>query len=89
VDHRIRPGDDEVEAVLIFCMIGKKHAGQPCLGRRSSSSGSRERENIDPDELLTLREIGAAWLAADAKRIVRAVQEAALQEVTDEEEDAT
>ena len=22
-----------------------------------------ERENIDPDELLTLREIGAGWLA--------------------------
>jgi hypothetical protein len=24
-----------------------------------------ERENIGPDELATLREIGAAWLAAD------------------------
>ena len=39
----------------------------------------RERENIDPDELLTLREIGAAWLAADTRRIAQA-----LQEVTDE-----
>lgn len=49
----------------------------------------RERENIDPDELLTLREIGASWLAADAGRMARALEEAALQEMTDEEEDAT
>jgi hypothetical protein len=28
-----------------------------------------ERENIDPDELLTLRGIGVMWLAADAQRI--------------------
>ena len=27
----------------------------------------RERENIEADELLTLREIGAAWLAADPR----------------------
>lgn len=51
----------------------------------------RERENIDPDELLTLREIGAAWLTADTRRIARAIEEDALQEVHDggEEEDAT
>jgi hypothetical protein len=49
----------------------------------------RERENIDPDELLTLRDIGASWLAADAGRMARAVKEAALQEVTDDEEDET
>jgi hypothetical protein len=48
-----------------------------------------ERENIDPDELLTLQEIGSAWLAADAGRIARALNEAALQEVADDEEDAT
>jgi hypothetical protein len=41
-----------------------------------------ERENIGPDELLTLREIGADWLAADAQQIARALQEDALQEVT-------
>jgi hypothetical protein len=44
----------------------------------------RERENIDPDELLTLREIGAAWLAANTTRIARALKEDALQEVTDD-----
>jgi hypothetical protein len=40
-----------------------------------------ERENIDPDELLTLREIGAAWLAANAEQLARALQEDVLQEV--------
>ena len=49
----------------------------------------RERENIGEDELLTLREIGEVWLAADAGRIARAIQEGILQEVTDDEEDAT
>jgi hypothetical protein len=49
----------------------------------------RERENIDADELLTLREIGTAWLAADAGRIERAIKEGVLQEVTDDDEEAT
>ena len=31
-----------------------------------------ERENIDPGELLTLREIGVTWLTADARRITLA-----------------
>jgi hypothetical protein len=37
--------------------------------------------NIDPDELLTLHEIGAAWLAAEARRIAQALEEGILQEV--------
>lgn len=41
-----------------------------------------ERENIAPDELLTWREIGAGWLAADAQQIARALAEGILQEVT-------
>ena len=49
-----------------------------------------ERENIDPDELLTLREIGAGWLRADAQRIAHALEEGILQEVTnDERENST
>lgn len=49
-----------------------------------------ERENIEPDELLTLREIGAAWLAADVRRIARALHEGVLQEVaSDDAKDAT
>ena len=43
----------------------------------------RERENIDPDDLLTLREIGSAWLGADAARIVQALNDEALYEVAD------
>lgn len=48
-----------------------------------------ERENIGPDELLTLREIGAAWLAADAAGIAQALQEDALQEVPHDDTDPT
>jgi hypothetical protein len=46
-----------------------------------------ERENIGSDELLTLREIGAAWLAADAARIAQALKDEALQEVADDEDE--
>ncbi len=45
-----------------------------------------ERENIDPDELLTLREIGAGWPAADAQRIANALDEGILQEVTNDDQ---
>ena len=48
-----------------------------------------ERENIGPDELATLREIGAAWLAADDGEIAQALQENALQEVDDDDSNAT
>jgi hypothetical protein len=47
-----------------------------------------ERENIGDDELQTLREIGAAWLAADVQRIARAIEENALQEVTYDQNNA-
>ena len=40
-----------------------------------------ERENIAPDELKTLREIAAGWLAAGANRIAQAVTEKVLYEV--------
>jgi hypothetical protein len=45
----------------------------------------RERENIEPDELRTLREIAAAWLSADTKKIADAVNQGALKEVAYEE----
>jgi hypothetical protein len=48
-----------------------------------------ERENIADDELETLREIGAVWLAADAQRITKAIKENALQEVRDDDEENT
>jgi hypothetical protein len=42
-----------------------------------------ERENISEDELLAFREIGAAWLQADARLLARAVGDGRLLEVTD------
>ncbi len=45
-----------------------------------------ERDNIDPDELLSLREIAEDWLAADADKIALAVEDGALQEVRDDED---
>jgi hypothetical protein len=47
-----------------------------------------ERENIERDELLTLREIGATWLAADSRRIARALEEGILQEVIGEDDES-
>ncbi len=49
----------------------------------------RERENIEPDELVTLREIAAQWLAADTKRLAQAVNEGVLQEVSNDEKEET
>ena len=40
-----------------------------------------ERENIDEDELATLRDIAKAWLAADPKALERTVMEGVLEEV--------
>lgn len=48
-----------------------------------------QRENIGDDELRTLREIGAAWLAADARRLAGAIKEGVLQEVSDDERKGT
>jgi len=46
-----------------------------------------ERDNIDPDKLLALREIAGKWLAADTKLIVQALKEGVLQEVTYDEKE--
>ena len=48
-----------------------------------------ERENIEPGQLLTLREIGATWLTADLERIAHALDEGILQEVTGDEDEYT
>jgi hypothetical protein len=48
-----------------------------------------ERDNIDADELETLRDIARAWLQADAKGLARALADGLIQEVSyDEEEKA-
>lgn len=46
-----------------------------------------EQENIEPDELLTLREIAASWLQADAARLAEALTNNLLQEIKDGEGD--
>lgn len=47
-----------------------------------------EREDIDPDELVSLREIAAAWLAADAEQIAQAIESDELQEVSYDQDGA-
>ncbi len=44
-----------------------------------------ERDNITPDELMTLREIGETWLTADAVELNQALQDGALDEVDGED----
>jgi hypothetical protein len=43
-----------------------------------------ERDNIEDDELTTLQEIAAGWLATDVKRIEDAIANKILQEVQNE-----
>ncbi len=43
-----------------------------------------DRGNIDEDELATLREIGAAWLAAQPEQLDHAVREGILEEINDD-----
>lgn len=45
-----------------------------------------ERENIEDDELLSLREIAQTWLAADASRIQKELELGNLQEISHDEE---
>lgn len=40
-----------------------------------------ERDNIDPEELLELRELAEDWLTARPERIARSLRDGALQEV--------
>ena len=40
-----------------------------------------ERDNIDPDERLSLRDIAQGWLAADEDKIALALADGALQDV--------
>ena len=45
-----------------------------------------ERENIDADQLKTLREIVASWFAADDRSIAKALKDGLLIEVHDGKE---
>ena len=45
-----------------------------------------ERDNIDPDELESLRDFAAGWLAADDEKMTFAVSRGVLYEVSDDDE---
>jgi hypothetical protein len=47
-----------------------------------------ERDNIDDDELATLRDIAKGWLDANAGVLARAVMDGLIQEVAYDEEEA-
>jgi len=47
-----------------------------------------ERENVDDDELKTLRDIARAWLVADAKAVTRAIEQGLIEEVEYGQEEA-
>lgn len=46
-----------------------------------------ERDNIDSDELASLREIAQGWLSADEGKVELALTEGALYEVDDDQAD--
>jgi hypothetical protein len=75
-----RPGRGRSGGYRVLFAYRAKHRGVFLYGFAKS-----ERENIDPDELVTLKEIAGTWLAADTKRIVQALNEGVLQELTYDE----
>jgi hypothetical protein len=66
---------------------GKRGGFRMLIGIRSDRAiflfgfAKNERENIDANQLTTLREIVASWFAADDKKISRALKEGLLIEV--------
>ena len=48
-----------------------------------------ERESIGPDGLLAFRQIGAAWLEAEAPHLAQALEDGRLQEMTNDEDNQT
>jgi hypothetical protein len=66
---------------------GKRGGFRLLIGFRSDLAiflfgfAKNERENIDDDQLKTLREIVASWFAADEKKIAQALEDGILIEV--------
>jgi hypothetical protein len=79
-----RPGQGRSGGYRMLIAYRAKHRAVFLYG-----FAKRERENIDPDELVTLREIAAKWLAAEAKHIAQALNEGVLQEVSYDEKKET
>jgi hypothetical protein len=72
---------------------GKRGGFRMLIGFRSDLAiflfgfAKKERENIEGDQLKTLREIAAAWFAADENKIGRALADGTLIEVPHGNED--
>ena len=68
---------------------GKRSGFRMLIGIRSDLAiflfgfAKNERDNIDDDQLKTLREIVASWFAADQKKITQALNDGLLIEVQD------
>ena len=77
-----RPGQGRSGGYRVLIAYRAKHRGVFLYGFAKS-----ERDNIDPDELVTLQEIAEKWLAADTKGIVQALNEGVLLEVTYDEKE--
>lgn len=71
-----RPGQGRASGYRMLIAYRAKHRAVFLYG-----FAKRERANIDPDELVTLREIAAKWLAADARHLAQALNQGVLQEV--------
>ncbi len=79
-----RPGRGRSSGYRVLIAYRAGHRGVFLYG-----FAKRERENIARDELLTLRDIAGAWLAADVKHIANALKEGVLEEVTYHEKKET
>lgn len=79
-----RPGQGRSGGYRVLLAFHSEHRAVFLYG-----FAKRERENIKDDELLTLREIGAAWLVAGEEQLALAIKEGILQEVTDDDDEAT
>lgn len=87
------PGGNGSGIIVCATLLNARNAGlwMPAyrFGDRSVflyGFAKNERENIEEDELATLREIAAGWLEADHKRLKDALEEGFLQEVNYGEE---
>jgi hypothetical protein len=76
-----RPGRGRSSGYRLLVAYRAKHRAVFLYG-----FAKRERENIAPDELVTLREIAGRWLAAAAEHIAQALDEGILEEVAYDEQ---
>jgi hypothetical protein len=76
-----RPGHGRSSGYRMMVAYRVKHRAVFLLG-----FAKNERENIEDNELLSLREIAERWLAADGTRIQKEIELGNLQEINHDEE---